>query len=186
MPGDLSFACICGTVTGHLDEKAVSNGTHVTCGCRSCRAATKHLTSKTVPFVDVYLTSSHHVHINSGFDKLAALKLSPKGSNRIYATCCGAPISVIEHTQRLCFTSIYTNRLSESDRIGPIVAQVYRAKPDDRRHIGLGKVVRQVLARALSDRLTGKWKSSVFFSDPKTLTVPQVLIEKDAKAVAYT
>ena len=185
MPGDLSFACICGAVTGHLDEKAVSNGTHVTCGCRSCRAATKHLTSKTVPYVDVYLTSSHHVHIDSGFDKLPALKLSPKGSNRIYATCCGAPISVIERTQRLCFTSIYTNRLSESDRLGPLSLRFIATK----RMTDVISAWAKLFVRswhALSDRLTGKWKSSVFFSDPKTLTVPQVLIEKDAKAVAYT
>ena len=186
MPGDLSFACMCGTVTGHLDKKAVSSGTHVTCGCRSCRAATRHLTRNTVPFVDVYLTSSHHVHFDSGFNKLAALKLSPKGSNRIYATCCGAPIAVLERTQHLSFTSFYTDRLSDPERIGPIVAQVNRTEADGRRHIGLGKVVRQLLARVLSDRLTGKWKSSVFFTDPKTLSVPQVLIEKDAKAAAYT
>lgn len=185
MSSDLPFTCACGKVTGTLAGEAVKTGTRLTCGCASCRAAVKHLTGQTVGEVDVYLTSAHLIHFEAGFELLAALNLSPKGSNRIYATCCNSAISVVPQSPRIGFSSLYVNRLASPQVTGPITAQVYRTEADGKRHIGMGKMLRGVARRVLSDRISGNWRKSPYFDSAGALAVPKVLIDKAAKTAAF-
>ncbi len=185
MSPDLPFACACGKVTGTLDRSALKTGTRLTCGCASCRASVKHLTGQTVGEVDVYLTSAHLIRYQTGFAHLAALNLSPKGSNRIYATCCNSAISVVPQTPRIGFASLYLNRLETPDLLGPVKAQVYRTEADGKRHIGMGKMLHGAARRALADRVSGNWRKSPYFKGAGALAVPKVLIDKQAKAAAF-
>ncbi|MFT4618876.1 MAG: hypothetical protein ACI90Y_000186 [Polaromonas sp.] len=185
MSGDLPFACACGKVTGTLAGQALKTGTRLTCGCASCRAAVKHLTGQTVGNVDVYLTSGHLISYETGFELLASLNLSPKGSNRIYATCCNSAISVVPQSPRIGFSSVFVNRLATPEVVGPIKAQVYRTEADGKRHIGMAKVVREVGKRVVSDRVSGNWRKSPYFKGAGALVVAKVLIEKDAKTAAF-
>lgn len=185
MPGDLPFACTCGKVSGTLAAKAVARGTRATCGCKDCRAAVKHLTGKTVGQVEIFLTSPHHIKVETGFARLSALNLSPKGPHRIYATCCNATIATVPRSPRLGFASVTVDRFVQPSATGPVKSAFFRTEADGKRHLGLPSAISGIVARGVRAQVSGGWKRSAFHGADGQIAVPVDLIAPDAKALAY-
>lgn len=80
-----------------IDGAGVKAGTRFWCYCRSCRAADIHLRGDETGLtqdkaVEIFHTTPDHLIIHKGREHLAAIRLTPKGPVRWYATCCGAPL----------------------------------------------------------------------------------------------
>ena len=149
----IPFACDCGALAGELHVSPRS-GSHVACHCADCRA--------TLVFHDrdwdqstgtrVWHTTPDHVRVLKGADRLAAIKVTPKGFLRWYASCCGTPIGASTETKAIPFCGLHTDVLETTEPLGPIVAEAYVSAASPR-HIRFGRLVSRVVLRALVARL---------------------------------
>ncbi|TMV09582.1 hypothetical protein FGK63_00485 [Ruegeria sediminis] len=193
MPDDstasLAFSCDCGGLSGHITAQGVKSGTHVVCYCPDCRAAELYLGQPDLAPgpVDIFQLSPDAVVIDKGKDNLALLRLGPNGLFRWYAKCCGAPIANTLKTPKLPFAGIAAKRVSDPDRLGPVVTRGY--VPDGTgklKHEHLGRAVLAVLRRGLSARLSGRWRRTPFFDVATGAPiVPAKVLTKDERAALY-
>lgn len=92
----LEIACRCGQVRATLDEPSPRALGRTVCYCADCQAFAHHLGradlldarggSDIVPLAPASLV------FHQGRDRIAAVRLSPKGVHRFYATCCHTPL----------------------------------------------------------------------------------------------
>jgi hypothetical protein len=92
----IELRCSCGQVRGTVRDVTPNTVNHCICYCSDCRAFVQHLGR------DELLTPGGGVRIVQvaparvtldARDKLACLRLTPKGMFRFYAACCRSPIA---------------------------------------------------------------------------------------------
>ena len=173
MAGDeLTFACTCDTLRGVLVGASASNGTRAECFCRDCRAAEiyAHQPDPAPEGVQLYQAMPDQVRFDAGLEQLGVFSLSEKGLLRWQAKCCGAVMFFTMRSPKIPFASIRTDRLTNPDALGPIIARAFVRKPNGKiGHEKLGTFIYRFASRALSRRFSGKWKDTPFF-DTETLT----------------
>ncbi len=181
----VALSCTCGTVAGHVTVAAPDAGNHVVCHCLDCRAAELYL-SQPDPEPDgvtIWQTTPDCVRIEQGADRLAILRLSPKGLYRWHATCCGAPmVNTLRHP-RLAFAGICAARLADRAPLGPVIGHAFMDKPGGGyRHTGFNRIGLRILQMMLRANLAGTWRDTPFF-DAAGQPRPEItLIPRETRA----
>ena len=184
---DLTFSCTCGALQGHISARGAKSGTHVVCYCHDCRAAQLYF-GQPDPApgpIEILQTTPEDIIIDKGAEHLAAMQLSPRGMLRWYANCCNAPLLTTPGSPRLPFGGFIVNRLADSTPLGPVTTRGFvPATGGKQRHEKLRFAVAGLIKRTIASRLSGRWKTSVFF-DPDTgkpAVTPRVLTKKERAA----
>lgn len=189
---DVSFSCACGTLKGVLHEAAPENGCHLLCFCKDCRAFARHMGQMDAlepgggsPLVQVLPA---RIEITQGADRIACLRLSPKGLHRWYAACCNTPIANTVGSSRMPLAGMWRPLFGEIEAFGPVTTLGFTkaALPGGpRKDKGLGKMFGGLLKRALAAYLNGTARQSPFFDRAGAPVVTPELISKEARAAAY-
>ncbi|KPP85577.1 MAG: hypothetical protein HLUCCO07_00630 [Rhodobacteraceae bacterium HLUCCO07] len=162
----VTFSCTCGSVAGQIRVASPAAGNHVVCHCPDCRTAELAL-GQPDPDPDgvaIWQTMPDCVQIEQGADRLAILRLSPKGLYRWHATCCGAPMFNTLRHPRLAFAGISAARLSDTTPLGPVTCHAFMAKPGGGyRHTGFNRAGLRILRMMLRANLSGTWRATPFF-----------------------
>ena len=156
--------CQCGQLGGEVDLSAAVN--RCTCYCLSCRAFPKVL----------------------GREQLAVLRLTPNGTMRWYARCCGTPIGNNVMNYRVSFVGLIhdclrdpMHSLDESfgRSLGGVFTTYAIGEPKPAQINRLGAVWR-LGSMMLKARLSGAYKNTPFFSaDGKPAAEPRVLTSEE-------
>lgn len=150
---------------------------------------------------EILQISPARLSITEGNDRLACLRLRPKGLLRWYAACCKSPLGNTQATGQVPFVGLFCSALGPSAAevevaLGPIRARVNGRfaqgdrGPDDHAELeaferwSLPMILR--FARiVLAARLRGDHRRSPFF-DSRTgdpVAVPRILTEAELSAV---
>lgn len=95
--GTIQLSCDCGSVKGQLTEISPTTGNRIVCYCKDCQAFAEFL-GKEAEILDphggsdIYQSPQAHIHITEGYEHIGRMRLSEKGLNRWYTTCCKSPI----------------------------------------------------------------------------------------------
>jgi hypothetical protein len=96
MSRDLELECKCGSVRGLARDVSPSTINRVICLCADCQAFAHHLGRPDLLDArggsDIVQLAPDAVSFHTGTDKIAAVRLGPKGPFRWYATCCKTPL----------------------------------------------------------------------------------------------
>ncbi len=196
-PRDLSLQCRCGAVRAVLRGVAPEIGNHCVCYCKDCQAFAKALDRLDVldtnGGTDIFQLSQARFEFTQGVDRVACLRLGPKGLARWYASCCNTPIGNTMATRGIPFVGVVRAFLREpaGDALGPIRARGFResatgdlaAIPPDNQ--ALWSMLVRVFALMISWRLRGDHKRSPFFdaASGAPLKVPRILTEAERAAL---
>lgn len=147
---------------------------------------------------EVVQLSQGRLQFEAGRERLACMRLTPRGLLRWYAACCHTPIGNIPPNRhipylglvRACIDYGATGRTPES-LLGPIDCRVNAHDPDVRRtyadaHDGIppGTLIR-VASRVLAWRLRGDHRHSPFFDavSGRPILTPHVLSADERAAL---
>src|SRR5688500_1596088 len=96
MRPDLQIECRCSKVRGSARGLTPRTSNRLTCYCDDCQAFLHHLGRADLldALGGIYIVQvpPASVTYERGTDAIAALRLSPKGMFRWYATCCKTPL----------------------------------------------------------------------------------------------
>ena len=97
MPADLPVRCACGAVRGIARGISGARGNRVVCYCDDCQSFAHFLGGADRILdahggTDIFQMSSARLEITEGVDRLACMRLRPRGLLRWYAGCCRTPI----------------------------------------------------------------------------------------------
>src|SRR5688572_12534539 len=97
MAADLPVRCSCGTLRAVVRGASGGRGNHVVCYCDDCQSFAHFLeraddTLDAHGGTEIYQMSPARLEIIDGADRLACVRLAPKGLLRWYAACCRTPI----------------------------------------------------------------------------------------------
>jgi len=203
MPIDLPLRCSCGTLRGVARGVSPSRGNRVICYCGDCQSFA-HFLGRAHEILDarggtdIFQTSPARLEITQGQERLACMRLTPKGLVRWYASCCNTPIGNTLVTPQVPFiglihscTDASSPGRSRDEVFGPVRAHVNtsKAKPDSAGRAIRASGVVPSLARfarlLLQARLRGDHRASLFFDAKtgETRAVPRVLGEAELREV---
>lgn len=194
MPKDLGLRCQCATVRGVLREVSPRVGNRALCYCDDCQAFAWFLERQNDVLdpqgaTDVFQLSPAKIAITAGADRLACVRLTPRGLFRWYAGCCNTPIGNTLSARLPFFGVVLTcvERPQEDPQLeqtlGPIQVRVFRkfahAQPDTlpRDRVPLPLAMLRVFGLMLTWRLRGDHQRSPFFATGTGLptVTPRVL-----------
>jgi hypothetical protein len=93
---DVELSCRCGEVRGRLRDAAPNAVNRVVCYCDDCQAFLHHLGRADLldaqGGTDIVQVAPALFRFERGGDRLAGLRLTRKGLNRWYASCCKTPV----------------------------------------------------------------------------------------------
>jgi hypothetical protein len=92
----LEVRCRCGHVRGEVSGLARGRCTHATCYCVDCRTFARFLAREDIMDdrggTTVVQTAPANLRFVAGTDRIACVRLSPRGLFRWYADCCRTPL----------------------------------------------------------------------------------------------
>ncbi len=202
MSTDLPLSCRCGAVRGALHASPAA-GKRVVCYCDDCQAFAAFLGRPAELLdehggTDIYQTSPALVEITQGVERLASVRVTPRGPFRWYAACCNTPIANTMPTGRIPFVGLILSFVDSSvpgtgrdAALGPVQWRVFGKfargtlpEPATERFT-LGMVLR-LAATLLGRMLRGEQRKSAFF-DPasgRPLAVARVLTPEERAQLA--
>lgn len=188
----IPFSCTCGQVHGSIQDAAPHRGNNLMCYCKSCQTAAAVLgyTDSLDQYggTQVFQTVPSKVRFEAGEDKLACLRLSPKGMLRWYASCCNAPLFTMPDAQWFPIAGLNMARISPRDRtafggiVGVHAAEGARNAPADLKGYGVKRALSRVVWRAMTARLKGDRGKPFFTDDGKVSVTPRVLSLEERRA----
>ena len=96
MDRDIEMHCRCGEVRGLVKGASSHTVNRMVCYCDDCQAYLHHLRRTDLMDAhggtDVVQVAPASLTFDRGTDRIACLRLSPKGLYRWYATCCATPV----------------------------------------------------------------------------------------------
>jgi hypothetical protein len=187
---ELSLSCQCGTVKGSVSHASPKIGNHLKCYCEDCQAFANHIAPNGDVLdecggTEVFQTAPWHLKITQGMEQVQCLRLTPKGLNRWYASCCNSPIGNTINA-KLPFLGIvhsFIEKDGQYDRlVGPIIGhyKLEQAKgdvPADVAEKGMPFTATcQVFWRLLKWKMTMKNKNNLFFNaQGRTICKPTIV-----------
>ncbi|MEX2204620.1 MAG: DUF6151 family protein [Myxococcota bacterium] len=208
MPTDLPIRCSCGTLRGVARGVSPSRGNRVVCYCGDCQSFA-HFLGRANEILDarggsdIFQTSPARVELTQGRERLACMRLTPKGLLRWYADCCQTPIGNTAITPAIPFVGLIQTRLHDESAtlardaaLGPVRGHVNaraakgraakgRAAGKNVRESGIVRSIARFVRLLLQARLRGDHKASLFF-DARTREPsvnPRVLSEAELREV---
>lgn len=189
-PTEIPFSCTCGTLRGHVSVPSAKSGNRVVCHCPDCRAAMIHLgqPDPAPDGIDIWQTLPEHVHFTAGVDRLACLRLSPRGMYRWYAGCCNAPLTTTLRGPRLNVGGFIAARFSDLSALPRSNSFVFKKQANGKyRHKGMGRLAWRVAQMMLSANLSGSWRQNPFFdASGKPIRTPRTLTRDERAAATAT
>jgi hypothetical protein len=199
VPTDLPILCSCGTLRGVLRGVSPSRGNRVVCYCGDCQSFAHFLGRADEVLdprggTDIFQTSPARVEFTRGRERLACMRLTPKGLLRWYADCCKTPIGNTAPTREIPFVGVICVCLDRGSRdaaLGPVRAHVNTtaAKPDAEGHevrtSGVLPSILRFVRLVLQARLRGDQRKSPFFdaSTAEPSVTPRVLAAQELDEV---
>ncbi len=186
---DLPLRCRCGTVRGVARDVTPATVNRCFCYCDDCQAFA-HFLDRADDVLDAYggteitQMSQANVGFTAGADKIAAMRLSPKGMIRWYASCCRTPIGNTMPTSAMPFIGVIKAFVdAPSAALGPVRGRGFAKSAKGGRaavpHDGLPELVMvaRVLAKVLRWRLRNDQKRSALLDavTGKPVDEPRVL-----------
>lgn len=200
MPGDLAIRCTCGALQGVAHAVSARAGNHVVCHCDDCQAFA-HFLGRAGDVLDahggteIFQMSQANLAIDAGADRLACMRLTPRGLLRWYAGCCNTPIGNTLPTSKLPFVGVVHVCIQKPPgdgsleaELGPIQLRAFRkfAKgdtagiPADRTPLPL--VALRFAGLMLKWKLRGDSKRSLFFDRNDQPVVPPRVLSAEERA----
>lgn len=138
MGTNLAIRCACGAVQGVVRDVSAKVGNHVVCHCDDCQAFA-HFLGRAAEALDehggteIFQMSPARLSFTAGADRLACMRLSPKGLLRWYAGCCNTPLGNTLPTNGLPFVGVIHACIerppgdsSLDGALGPIQVRAFR------------------------------------------------------------
>lgn len=184
---EIKLGCACGQVQGRTEQVNAQLGNRIHCCCSDCQKFANLLKQDEKVLdqygaTDIFQIPIAHVHITHGNEHLGLLRLSPKGLNRWYATCCNTPIgntlggkapfigiihNFMQHTQSR------DQELGQSR--GYIHCQSAIKNVPDSLKVSFLKVSMRVLGKLISWKLRGLHQPSDFFDkNARPIVKPEI------------
>jgi hypothetical protein len=191
-----TVVCRCGTLRGTLRPGRPGDTLHLVCYCRDCQTFA-HALGQPERVLDAHggtellQVGPARLTLEAGADRLACLRLRPKGLLRWYAACCATPIGNTLATPDAPFVGLITACLDDAARA---------ALPPPRRgvfgrtaHGGTGDVPAasgpplglglKMAAKIMGRRLRGEHRPTPFFdAHNRPVAEPRVLGEAERAA----
>jgi Family of unknown function (DUF6151) len=202
VPTDLLIRCSCGALRGVARGVSAGNGNRIVCYCDDCQSFA-HFLGRPDEILDahggtdVFQMSPAGVEITDGGERLACMRLAPKGLLRWYSECCRTPIGNTLATHRIPFVGLIHSCLDPSDgrpldaTLGPVRVRVHArfakgGRPQQQAHdrVPVSEILR-VAGRLLVWRLRGDHRHSPFFdaASGRPSATPRVLSAAELRAV---
>ncbi len=198
---DLPIRCTCGTLRGVLRGISSARGNRGVCYCDDCQSFA-HFLGRPAEILDehggteVFQTSPARVEIAAGADRLACIRLTPKGLLRWYASCCRTPIGNTLATPKIPFVGLVRACLAADDAalesvLGPVryrgmgrFAKGDISGLDVRERFSLGSLAR-VTGIIVGAKLRGDARRSPFFdaANGEPVAAPNVLSEEELRRI---
>lgn len=164
----MEWTCRCGALAAEVDP---SEGIRAVCYCASCRRFAEMTDAvdalDAAGGSDLFQVAPERMRFTKGgAENLTWTRLTEKGPNRWFTTCCNTPVANTLATSAWPFVTLQTHRFADPEALGPVVARVNRRDATERvpdGGKGIGYLMRNFLKRALKSRLTGGWKKNPFF-----------------------
>jgi hypothetical protein len=188
--------CRCGTLRGSVAEPRSAN--RAVCYCKDCQAFA-HFLGRTNDVLDerggseVIQVLPKNVTVTQGIEKLASIRLTPKGLVRWYAGCCNTPVGNTLATPTFSFIGLVHTCLEKADvsldeAFGPVTAWVNtksakgNPKPEQK---GIGSSVVWFIGTTLKARFNGDYRRTPFFraDTGAPIVAPRVLSHEEHAAV---
>lgn len=188
--------CRCGTLKGSLAAGRRVN--RVICYCRDCQAFAHYLGDAGAVLderggSDIVQVQPKYLAFTQGVDRLACLRLTPKGLLRWYVRCCRTPIGNTLATPKVSFIGLLHSCLgaragSLNEAFGPVSAwvNVKGAQGDPKpREQGVGKCVWWFVRMAMKARISGEYRLTPLFraATGAPIVAPHVLSPEELSRV---
>ena len=96
MGQDVELECLCGAVHGVVRDVSAKTANRCVCLCADCQTFLHHLGRAELLDAhggsEIIQVAPNTISFDRGTDKIAAIRLGPKGPYRWYATCCKTPL----------------------------------------------------------------------------------------------
>ncbi len=195
MTTDVPIRCSCGSLRGVARGVSRSSGNRLVCYCDDCQSFAEFLGRAdeildTHGGTDIFQMSPARLEITEGGNRLACVRLTPKGLFRWYADCCKTPIGSTLPTRQvpvigLIHSCMNTEGRSRDETLGPVRAGVNgRYATGDRTEINAHdraplSLLFRMSRKLLGWRLRGDHNRSPFFDNTGAPTVvPRVVKER--------
>jgi hypothetical protein len=175
VPGAFELACRCGQVALGVDVPGRGAASRVLCYCDDCQTAARALEAQDDVLgpgsgTDIVQTTPDRVTVLRGAQHLAALRLSPKGLLRWYASCCDTPLCNSLPNLKLGFVGVVI-RPGQSAQVDAVLgsprAHIFTTTARPRaeapgKDVGFAATGMAVLVRLIAAAASGRAKDSPF------------------------
>jgi hypothetical protein len=161
VPTDIAIRCSCGAFRGVARGISSNAGNRCICYCDDCQAFA-HFLRRAEEILDshggtdIFQMSPARLEITGGRERLACMRLTPKGLMRWYTDCCRTPIGNTAPTHQLPF-------------VGLVLFCMDRGPPERSLDVVLGPVRACIQARFAVGRPTGR---NVYDRAPFSMLLP--------------
>ncbi|ORT49600.1 hypothetical protein ST37_14590 [Vibrio sp. qd031] len=191
---DVKLSCKCGEVQGRLKDVTPKSGNRLICYCKDCRKFSnqfehgKELLDEFGGSEAVQVAPSTF-RIDKGMEHVACMRLTPKGMNRWYTSCCDTPIGTVPKPT-IPFIGLLPSFIAPEHSLeqtfGPVIGTVYSEQAQNRQgnnphlpkssKLTLAKVAGQILLW----KVIGKSKPNLFFDATGRPIVKPLILNQDA------
>lgn len=186
---DTKLTCDCGSFQASLKQVNPSQGTHLRCHCNDCRAFVRVLQpdAQLRNGLHLFQTDPDKIEIIKGVEFFECLTLSPKGMLRWYTSCCKTPMFNTPRSARVPMVSVVTETADEPSLFGPVLSDAFvKTSGGKTKTTGFPVLIYRFLKRAISSRISGRWKTTPFFIIPENIPFDKpYVITKAQKRAAY-
>lgn len=198
MGDDLNFQCRCGAITGRLVNLSPARAMRFVCHCDDCQVSAHALGHGDMldenGGTDAAIVDSSRLRIETGLDRLGAIRVADFKSrpiHRWHCAACNTPMFNTYDSNRRSFLSFVmaTTDPDARDRLlGPSLGHIWRrfATGDlkGRKSVNLRSVIARIAWRQITARLSGDYRNTPLF-DRKTgapIAAPRILTAAERRA----
>jgi hypothetical protein len=184
--------CLCGEVQGRVEDASPKTVNRIVCYCHDCQAFAHHLGRADLldarGGTDLVQVAPAALSFDKGAERIAGLRLTPKGLLRWYATCCKTPLGNTAGPG-LPFVGIVAQAIEDADAVvgkpmGAILGKYAIGTPPAGSDKMNPRLLLRVVRLVLGWRLRGKTWPHPFFDratrGPKWPVVTLSPAERDA------
>jgi hypothetical protein len=187
---EVKLSCRCGKVQGRITNAKPSSGNRLVCYCKDCRKFAKQFNLgegilDEFGGTEVLQLAPSNVKIDQGIEYIACMRLTPKGMNRWYTSCCDTPIGTVPKPT-IPFVGVMRTFIAPEQSLehafGPVLGTVYSEQAEDKlgNNPNLPKSSKLALAKVAGQTLiwkvSGKGQPNPFFnSEGRTIIKPTIL-----------
>ena len=192
MSGQIEVRCRCGQVQGMVTDASPQHANRVVCYCDDCQAYAHQLGRADLLNAkggsDIVQIAPATLSFTQGQDRIAGLRLTPKGLYRWYATCCNTPVGNTM-TPAMPFVGIPVQSFDAprvDDVFGAPVAEIFGKcavgePPPGSTSLNLGMFLRAI-GKVLGWRFGGKtWPHPFFAREDSAPLYPLTMIPQERR-----